>query len=133
MSSLLRRTLDRAGVMIERERPFFSLGELSMYALALIAEAPVIIARFLLALLVAYAVLLIERNPQGSPGWAMVVLIPTAWSVLALVNPFGGAWWWRTRAGGREPSTREQMAYDDAVELLQSNAAKPLPCRSTGS
>jgi Zn-dependent protease with chaperone function len=127
MRSLLRRALDGAGVMVERERPFFSVGALSMYALALIAEAPVILARFLLALLVAYAVLLIERNPQGSPGWALVVLIPTAWSVLALLNPFGGAWWWCTRAGGREPSTREQMAYDDAVELLQSNAVRPLP------
>jgi Zn-dependent protease with chaperone function len=127
MRSFLRSARDHAAVLIERERPFFSLGALSMYAFALIAEAPVILARFLLALLVAYAVLLIEGNPQGSPSWALVALIPTAWSVLALANPFGGAWWWRTRAGGREPSTREQLAYDDAVELLQSNAARPLP------
>jgi Zn-dependent protease with chaperone function len=112
---------------LEQERPSFSLGALSMYTLALAAEAPVIVARYLLALLVAYVVLLIERNPQGSPSWALVALIPTAWSVLALFNPAGGAWWWRTRAGGREPSKREQLAYQDAVELLQSNTSRPLP------
>jgi Zn-dependent protease with chaperone function len=127
MRSFLQSTRDQAAVILARERPFFSPGALSMYTLALVAEAPVIVARFLLALLVAYAVLLIERNPEGSPSWALVALIPTAWSMLALFNPFGGAWWWQTRAGGREPSKREQLAYQDAVELLQSNAARPLP------
>jgi Zn-dependent protease with chaperone function len=127
MHSFLRSTRDQATVVLERERPFFSPGALSMYTLALAAEAPVIVARLLLALLVTYAVLLIERNPEGSPTWALVALIPTAWSMLALFNPFGGAWWWRTRAGGREPSKREQHAYQDAIELLQSNAAGPLP------
>ena len=127
MHSFLRSTRDQAAVILEQERPSFSLGALSMYTLALAAEAPVIVARYLLALLVAYVVLLIERNPQGSPSWALVALIPTAWSVLALFNPAGGAWWWRTRAGGREPSKREQLAYQDAVELLQSNTSRPLP------
>jgi len=127
MYDFLRSTRDQATVVLERERPFFSPGALSMYTLALAAEAPVIVARLLLALLVTYAVLLIERNPEGSPTWALVALIPTAWSMLALFNPAGGAWWWRTRAGGREPSKREQHAYQDAIELLQSNTARPLP------
>ena len=50
-------------MILERERPFFTPGALSMYVLALIAEAPVIVARYLLALLVVFAVLVIERQP----------------------------------------------------------------------
>ena len=57
----------------------------------------------------------------------MVVFIPTLWSMLALIRPIGGAWWWRTRAGAREPSSREQLVYQDAVELLQANTDEPLP------
>ena len=127
MHSFLRSTRDQAAVILEQERPSFSLGALSMYALALIAEAPVIVARYLFALLIVFAILVIEGNPHGGTEWALVALIPTAWSVLALFNPAGGAWWWRTRAGGREPSKREQLAYQDAVELLQSNTSRPLP------
>jgi Zn-dependent protease with chaperone function len=118
---------DEALVIVERERPFFSPGAMSMYMLALIAEAPVIIARYLLALLVVFAVLVIEGNLHGGTEWALVALLPTAWSMVALFNPTGGAWWWQTRAGGREPSKREQLAYQDAVELLQANSEKPLP------
>jgi Zn-dependent protease with chaperone function len=123
----LRTARDHALVIVDRERPFFTPGAMSMYALALIAEAPVIIARYLLALLIVFAVLVIEGNPHGGTEWALVALIPTAWSVVALFNPTGGAWWWQTRAGGREPSKREQLAYQDAVELLLANAEKPLP------
>ncbi len=127
MHRFLRTVRDRAGVILARERPFFSPGAISMYALALASEAPVIIARYLLALLIVFAVLLAEGNPHGGMEWALVALIPTAWSVVALVNPAGGAWWWQTRAGGREPSKREQLAYQDAIELLQTNTKSPLP------
>jgi Zn-dependent protease with chaperone function len=127
MHSLLRTSRDKALVIVDRERPFFTPGALSMYILALASEAPVILARYLLALLVVFAVLVIEGNPHGGLEWALVALIPTAWSTIALFNPTGGAWWWQTRAGGREPSKREQLAYQDAVQLLQSNAVRPLP------
>ncbi|HEY3865028.1 MAG TPA: M48 family metalloprotease [Solirubrobacteraceae bacterium] len=127
MPSFLRTARDHALVIFERERPFFTPGALSMYIFALVAEAPVIIARYLLALLAVFAVLVIEGNPHGGTEWALLALVPTAWSTVALLNPTGGAWWWQTRAGGREPSKREQLAYDDAVELLQANAATPLP------
>jgi Zn-dependent protease with chaperone function len=127
MHKLLRTTRDRASVILQRERPFFTPGAMSMYILALIAEAPVIIARYLLALLVVFVVLVIEGNPYGGTEWALVALLPTAWSVIALFNPAGGAWWWQTRAGGREPSKREQLAYQDAIELLQTSAENPLP------
>ena len=127
MPKFLETARDKALVIMERERPFFTPGAMSMYILALIAEAPVIIARYLLALLIVFAVLVIEGNLYGGTEWALIALIPTAWSATALFNPTGGAWWWQTRAGGREPSKREQLAYQDAVELLQTNAEKPLP------
>jgi Zn-dependent protease with chaperone function len=47
--------------------------------------------------------------------------------VLALLTPMGSGWWWRTRAGGRSPSTREVAVYQDAVELLQAYTDKPVP------
>jgi Zn-dependent protease with chaperone function len=127
MPSLLRTIPDRVLVILKRERRFFSLGSLLMYALALIAEAPVILARFFLAGLIAAVVLMIEGNPNGGLGWAQVALIPTVWSMIALITPIGSAWWWRTRAGARQPSTQEQLVYQDAVELLQGYAEKPLP------
>ncbi len=125
MHKFLQTARDKALVIVDRERPFFTPGAMSMYTLALVAEAPVIIARYLLALLIVFAILVIEGNPHGSTEWALVALIPTAWSTLALFNPTGGAWWWQTRAGGREPSKREQLAYQDAVELLQSKHREP--------
>jgi hypothetical protein len=45
MRSFLQSTLEHAQTLFEREQPFFSLGALSMYALSLIAEIPVILAR----------------------------------------------------------------------------------------
>jgi len=127
MPKFLETARDKALVIVDRERPFFTPGAMSMYLLALAVEAPVIVARYLLALLVVFAVLVIEGNPHGGLEWALVALIPTAWSVVALFNPTGGGWWWQTRAGGREPSKRELLAYQDAIELLQSNAPRPLP------
>jgi Zn-dependent protease with chaperone function len=127
MPKFLQTARDKARVIVDRERSFFTPGAMSMYFLALIAEAPVIIARYLLALLIVFAVLVIEGNPHGGMEWALVALIPTAWSMVALFNPTGGAWWWQTRAGGREPSKREQLAYQDAIELLQTSAENPLP------
>ena len=127
MHKFLQTARDKARVILDRERPFFTPAAMSMYVLALVAEAPVILARYLLALLIVFAVLVLEGNIHGGTEWALVALIPTAWSAVALFNPTGGAWWWQTRAGGREPSKREQLAYDDAVVLLQANAATPLP------
>lgn len=115
--------------LIERERPFYSLNALTMYALTLIAELPVIFVRVMFVALLASILVLVEDHtlPRWSGGWVWVALIPTFWSMLALVTPLGSAWWWRTRAGGREPSSREQLAFKDAVELLQANSDSPLP------
>jgi Zn-dependent protease with chaperone function len=127
MRSFLRSILDHALTLLERERPFFSLGSLSMYSLSLIAEIPVILARLLLVTIITAIVLVIENKSTSTFNWLDLALIPTGWSMLALITPFGSAWWWQTRAGGRAPSKREQLTYDDAVELLQAHTDTPLP------
>jgi Zn-dependent protease with chaperone function len=55
--------------------------------------------------------------------------LPTLWASFALIAPVGSGWWWKQRSGGRSPSEREQLAYNDAIEQLQNNsgAALPLP------
>lgn len=112
---------------IGRERPYYSVGEIAMYLLTLIGEIPVILARFLVFSMIVTIVMLIKGDTNASPDLLWIVLAPTMWSVLALIVPVGGGWWWRTRSGGRQPSSREQLAYKDAIELLQANSPTPLP------
>jgi Zn-dependent protease with chaperone function len=101
-----------------------SIPTLALYAATLVAELPVILARVLLTLGVAALVLLIKGEPLGgAEGFEELALIPTGWSVLALITPFGGGWWWGQNMGGRDPSERERAAYQDAVELLQAQVA----------
>ena len=126
MHKFLQTVQSKVRLAFERERAFFTPAAMAMYVLALLAEAPVVIARYLVALIIVFAVLVIEGNPHGGTEWALVALIPTACSAIALFNPAGGAWWWQTRAGGREPSKREKLAYRDAIALLQNNSETPL-------
>lgn len=121
--------MEFAQQVVERERPFYSAGALGMYAITLIGEIPVFFARLVCVVVVASVLTLVEDRtlpaPSGECVW--IAAMPVFWSMLALVVPFGSAWWWCVRAGGREPSTREQLAYRDAVELLQANSETPLP------
>lgn len=104
-----------------------SIPTLTLYAVTLVAEVPVMFARLLLTFAVAALVLLVKgESLSGAQGLAELALIPTGWSILALLTPLGGGWWWGQNMGGREPSEREQAAYQDAVQLLQANAAEPL-------
>lgn len=104
-----------------------SISTLSLYAATVIAEIPVVLARVLLTFVVALLVLLAKGEPlSGAEGWAELALIPTGWSILALLTPFGGGWWWAQNMGGREPSERERDAFHDAVQLLEAGAAGPL-------
>ena len=127
MQPFSRATLEPVLVLLRRQRPMFSLSSAVMYTLAVITELPVILARFFLATLGAIAVLELQGHPNGHPVWAQIALVPTLWSMLAMLTPAGSAWWWRTRAGGRDPSTRELAAFGDAVELLQAHSTRPLP------
>jgi Zn-dependent protease with chaperone function len=130
MRSLLlvrSRQLRAFAGLLWRRLPSLSPGALVMYSLALAAELPVIITRLLLGVLVTTVVIELEGHPNATPYWPELALLPTAWSMLALLNPVGSARWWRIRAGGRLPSTREIAAYEDAVELLQAHTTTPLP------
>jgi Zn-dependent protease with chaperone function len=100
---------------------------LALYVATVIAEVPVIIARTVLTVVVLVLVLLIKGEQLGGAGGlAEIALIPTGWSVLALMTPFGGGWWWAQNMGGRDPSQRERMAYQDAIEHLQAQSSGPL-------
>jgi Zn-dependent protease with chaperone function len=104
-----------------------SIPTLALYAATLAAELPVVVARMLLTFALAAIVLLVKgESPQGAESLVELALIPTGWSILALITPLGGGWWWQQNMGGREPSERERAAYHDAIQLLQANASQPL-------
>lgn len=97
-----------------------SLPVLALYAATVLIETPVIFTRWLLAVaLAALVLLLLHHSVAGADSLAQLALIPTLWSLVALITPFGGGWWWRQNLGGREPSERERTAYNDALELLR--------------
>jgi Zn-dependent protease with chaperone function len=104
-----------------------SIPTLALYAATVVAELPVVFARMLLTFAVAAVVLLVKgESPQGAESLVELALIPTGWSILALITPLGGGWWWQQNMGGREPSERERTAYHDAIQLLQANASQPI-------
>lgn len=104
-----------------------SIPTLALYAATLVAELPVMFARMLLTFALATIVLLVKGEPlQGAESLVELALIPTGWSILALITPLGGGWWWQQNMGGREPSERERAAYHDAIQLLQTNASQPI-------
>jgi Zn-dependent protease with chaperone function len=97
-----------------------SIPALALYAATLIAEVPVILTRMLVFLIaVVLFKLLNGESVSGAESLIEVALIPTGWSIFALITPFGGGWWWRQNIGGRVPSERERLAYQDALELLR--------------
>jgi hypothetical protein len=79
----------------------FSTGSLLMYMLTFTLEVTVLILRAWLALILSWIVLAATGLPS-SAGEIMVdiAVLPTIWSVLALVWPGGSGWWWCQRLGG---------------------------------
>ena len=54
---------------------------------------------------------------------------PLAFSLALLILPLDG-WWWEQSAGGRSPSEREQLVYEDTIEQLrQANPDLRVPRR----
>jgi hypothetical protein len=101
---------------------------LLLYVLTVVLEVPVMFVRFLLVVFAALIVNLIGGPALSSNVCLLIALAPTLSSVFALINPVGSGWWWRQHEGGREPSQREQLAYQDAVEHLQAHSPEePLP------
>jgi Zn-dependent protease with chaperone function len=100
---------------------------LALYLATLLCETPVIFVRVLLTLAAAALLLLVTGHSTGSAeGLAKLALIPTGWSLIAIATPRGGGWWWRQNLGGRAASEREQLAYRDALALLQDHATEPV-------
>lgn len=120
------RTLITRTITTIRSR--FSLDSLAMYTLALVSEIPVIFARCIICYAITSIVMKVEgRSILAAAPWTKVGLIATLFSMLGLIVPFGSGWWWKQRSGGRRPSRREQLAYEDAIELLQAQTRAPLP------
>lgn len=100
------------------------LGGLLLYFLTLVLEVPVIALRVVFVNFMGHVF-----APAVSGNVLLLIgVAPTLWSMFALINPVGSGWWLRQQTGGREPSQRERLAYEDAVELLQAHSPEePLP------
>jgi Zn-dependent protease with chaperone function len=104
-----------------------SIPALALYAATLVAEVPVILTRMLVFLIAVVLFKLINgESVSGAEGLVDLALIPTGWSIVALITPLGGGWWWRQNIGGREPSERERLAYQDALDLLRHHSNQPI-------
>jgi Zn-dependent protease with chaperone function len=97
-----------------------------MFAIALIGELPVLFVRVVMLTFTIMIVDSLRGHPSQGPEWLWVGTVPTLWATLALLTPLGSGWWWKQRSGGRSPSAREQLAYDEAIDLLQTNSDKKL-------
>jgi hypothetical protein len=118
--------LNQATALVRRFLQRFSLGSLVMFGLALTSELPVLFMRVVMLTLTIGIVESLSGHPSHGTGWLWLGAIPTLWAMFALLTPVGCGWWWKQRTGGRSPSGREQLAYNDAIDLLQSSGNKPL-------
>ncbi len=104
---------------------FASLG---LYAMTLALEIPVILLRLITTAVIAMIALAITGHNAASAGRiAELMLLPTMWSIFAIANPVGSGWWYKQYTGGRDPSQREEWAYQHAIKQLQARSATPLP------
>ncbi len=55
----------------------------------------------------------------------VVAFGPLVWSALAFTPLGGSGWWWQQIAGGRTPSERERLAYEDAIADLDDPDLRP--------
>jgi hypothetical protein len=110
-----------------RPRPSFQVSGLLLYLLTVVLEAPVIAVRWVLVVIVGTIMSAVGGPAISGNVLLLIALAPTLWSVFALISQVGSGWWWRQHTGGREPSQREQLAYQDAIEHLQAKSLKPLP------
>jgi Zn-dependent protease with chaperone function len=104
-----------------------SIPILALYAATILTELPVIFARMCITFAVA-AIVLLTRGESivAAERYVEFAVVPTLWSIFALITPLGGGWWWLNNMGGREPSERERTAYHDALQLLQAQSSLPL-------
>ena len=117
-----KQALALAGRCLQR----FSFGSLCMFALALASELPVLFVRVVMLSFTIEILDSLNGDPSQGPQWLWVGALPTLWATFALLTPVGSGWWWKQRSGGRTPSAREQLAYEDAINQLQSNSQQTL-------
>ena len=110
-----------------RPRRTFQLSGVLLYLLTVAIELPVIVLRSVFVFFVGIVVMVAGGPAISSDVLLLIALAPTLWSMFALISPVGSGWWWRQHTGGREPSQRERLAYQDAVEHLQAASLESLP------
>jgi len=115
-----------------RPRRRIQFGGLLLYALTVAIELPVIVLRWVIVFILGTIMSLVGGPAISANVLLLIALAPTLWSIFALISPAGSGWWWRQHTGGRKPSEREQLAYQDAIEHLQAHSPEePLPLPSS--
>lgn len=109
-----------------QEIPWRALG---LYAATLALEYVVTCWRMFVILMFSALILVLSRGHENLTGLVILAYTIPIWSMIALsrtVGWIGTGPWWRTRVGGREPSTRERSAYNDAMLMLEQQAPEQL-------
>ena len=121
------RPATRAYVLRPREiRPGWLLLYAFTFALGIIAAA----LRALGAYAILWVLFFVAGWPRGSVSTLSYVVgyAPLALSLATLVLPLGG-WLWQQQSGGRSPSERERLIYEDALSILRRRDADLRPPR----
>lgn len=101
------------------DAPEIRIGWVLMYAVTFGIQMACALVRVVVAYLVigvAFRVLGEPDSLAGTIAW-IIAFGPMALSFATLILPLGG-WLWMQRIGGRAPSERERLLYDDALDLL---------------
>jgi Zn-dependent protease with chaperone function len=110
----------------EEVRPGWLLLYACTFALAFISA----VLRGFFAYALLWLAFLILGWPQGIVQTLVYVIAfgPLVLSLATLVLPLGG-WLWQQQTGGRSPSERERLIYDDALSVLKADAPQLRPPR----
>jgi Zn-dependent protease with chaperone function len=98
---------------------------LGLYAATLALEWIVTCWRFFVILVATTILYFLTGGHVDLTSLVLFAYFPSMWSLIALsrtVGWIGTGQWWRTRVGGREPSTRERRLYDEAMLMLEERA-----------
>lgn len=98
---------------------------LLLLALAILVELPTLILRSMFLVLATTAATQVIFGHGLLFPVVLGMFAPFLWPSLAFIAPAAG-WWWRQIQGGRHPSQRERLAYQDSIEMLQANSSRPL-------
>jgi hypothetical protein len=117
-----------------RRLQFPSIRVLALYAATVLAEVPVIFLRMLLTLAVAVIVLLLKGDSTGgAEGIAELALIPTGWSILALLTPLGVAGGGRRTWADATPHSASKPPTKKPSNSPSQAPRGPSGCRACGS